>query len=159
MTKWRTAEIHIFRQWDRYFLLDVGRCEAFAIEQVDKRVLDLLIEPKSIEQAEKQLCGECPAGIISSTIDKWKRNGILVPASSITGEAPFQPFTPEYTLTLNVTHACNLGCRYCYVTGKEANGSSLLMSGNTAKKAVDFMFDQFPGMRSLRIGFFGGEPL
>jgi uncharacterized protein len=57
--------------------------------------------------------------------------------------------------TLNLTHRCNLACRYCY-SGRPTNRD---MSLETAQRCVDFAFAMTgPGQR-IDFGFFGGEPL
>jgi uncharacterized protein len=56
--------------------------------------------------------------------------------------------------TLAVTQRCDLACDYCYI-GK--NDSVMLLS--TAKKIIDFIFENDPENEKIDIGFFGGEPL
>lgn len=57
--------------------------------------------------------------------------------------------------TLNLTHRCNLSCKYCY-SGRTFNKD---MSFATARKIVDFAMDiTTPGQR-IEFCFFGGEPL
>lgn len=57
--------------------------------------------------------------------------------------------------TLNLTHRCNLACRYCYA-GKEEQRD---MSTTTAQRAVDFVLAIAPVTSEVSIGFAGGEPL
>lgn len=56
---------------------------------------------------------------------------------------------------LNLTHRCNLACRYCYV-----HQSPLDMSWQVAKDSVDFLAknSKVNGVKPV-ICFFGGEPL
>jgi uncharacterized protein len=69
-------------------------------------------------------------------------------------------------LCLNVTHACQLRCDYCYLKhfyADEYGRAQSMMSFDTAKRAIETLFDwklidKLPDPR-LRIGFFGGEPL
>jgi uncharacterized protein len=58
-------------------------------------------------------------------------------------------------VTLNLTHRCNLRCRYCYA------GRSLRkdMTESTAKRAIDFAFSHCRTGQNLEVAFFGGEPL
>jgi uncharacterized protein len=56
--------------------------------------------------------------------------------------------------TLCITQECNLACSYCYIPKRPR-----VMSLETARDAVDFIFRQAAGMDQLEIGFFGGEPL
>jgi uncharacterized protein len=57
-------------------------------------------------------------------------------------------------VALFVTHRCNLRCRYCY-NGRAFDRS---MPWRTARRAVDFAFEQTP-RGFLLLSFFGGEPL
>jgi len=60
-------------------------------------------------------------------------------------------------VALNVAGGCNLSCDYCYL-GREPQ-SSLLMSDDTAHRAVDLLLAESFGERSVSVVFFGGEPL
>ncbi len=54
---------------------------------------------------------------------------------------------------LNITHNCNLRCKYCYA-GDKINRP---MDESTARQAVDFLADQSDD--GCIVTFFGGEPL
>ena len=61
-------------------------------------------------------------------------------------------------LVLNLTHACNLACRYCFVKSDKSDRSDLsdpsdIMSPATAREALRLL------RGDLDICFFGGEPL
>lgn len=56
--------------------------------------------------------------------------------------------------TVSITQQCNLRCSYCYI---DKNNS--VLSQETAKKIVDFIFSNTPTEEKINIGFFGGEPL
>lgn len=56
-------------------------------------------------------------------------------------------------LTLVLTHACNLGCSYCYAGKKDAR----TMPETTARRAIDWAMERCGG--ELLLGWFGGEPL
>lgn len=62
-------------------------------------------------------------------------------------------------MCLNVAHACNLSCKYCFADeglyfGKKAE----LMSLSVGKKALDFLIASSGNRRNLEVDFFGGEP-
>lgn len=60
-------------------------------------------------------------------------------------------------LTLVVTSACNLKCKYCFADYVH-NGSHETMSLTVFKDAIDFMLSKYPkGINNITI--FGGEPL
>jgi len=58
-------------------------------------------------------------------------------------------------LTLVLTHACNLGCPYCYM-GKKFGRR---MPEAIAEKALAWTFDRLQPDDELQVGYFGGEPL
>lgn len=66
-------------------------------------------------------------------------------------------------MTLQLTQQCNFRCKYC-VYSEEANArqrshSDGTMSFETAKKAVDFLWEHSVDSERVSIGFYGGEPL
>jgi uncharacterized protein len=68
-------------------------------------------------------------------------------------------------VNVNVTHACNLRCTYCYGDseicpsgiGPAYAGPTQTMSLPTARRLVDFLVRE--GSKQVHISFFGGEPL
>lgn len=65
-------------------------------------------------------------------------------------------------LTLQVTQACNLRCKYCAYSdnnGMERKHTAKNMAWYTAKKALDFFHTHSIDSRFITIGFYGGEPL
>jgi len=78
----------------------------------------------------------------------------------------------KYELTalcMNVSHACNMSCAYCFAGKGEYGGgeggsnkgvpSANLMNLETAKRAIDFLVEQSGNKSNLDVDFFGGEPL
>lgn len=62
----------------------------------------------------------------------------------------------RFSPTICVTHNCNLDCVYCYQEHDTDNRMSL----DTAKKCIDWIFDNVPDdMSGVEIGFIGGEPM
>lgn len=53
-----------------------------------------------------------------------------------------------------ITQNCNLSCSYCFISKK-----NITMDLATARKTIDFIFNQTPPNERIDIGFFGGEPL
>ena len=60
-------------------------------------------------------------------------------------------------IRLNISNACNMACRYCYIDPENSGH----MSWQTAKKALTLFFDLQKKYRKKesQIRFFGGEPL
>ena len=63
-------------------------------------------------------------------------------------------------LTIQVTQACNLRCRYCPYSGGYNNRkhSNQKMSLDMAKKGINFLWEHSIDCEEVNIGFYGGEP-
>ncbi len=62
-------------------------------------------------------------------------------------------------ICLNIAHACNMKCRYCFASADGSWADPGLMSPHTGKRAVDFLIEHSGDNRNLEVDFFGGEPL
>lgn len=62
-------------------------------------------------------------------------------------------------IVLELSNDCNLNCIYCYGSGGCYGRKRELMSTTTAKKAIDFLFNNCGRVKYPHITFFGGEPL
>lgn len=63
------------------------------------------------------------------------------------------------SICLNVSHDCNLGCRYCFAGKGHFGGPRALMSYEVGCRAIDFLLESSAGRRHCELDFFGGEPL
>ena len=99
----------------------------------------------------------------------WRRLARLRESpGEIPGLAPVlegQPDSPRQeeslapkNLILQVSHACNLRCRYCSADFGRYGGSFRSMSPQTAARAIDFLFESSDAA-DLAVTYFGGEPL
>src|SRR5699024_10778466 len=63
---------------------------------------------------------------------------------------------PRFSPTNCLTHNCNLDCVYCY----QQHDTNMRMEFATARKCIDWIFDNIPDdMEGVEIGFIGGELL
>ncbi|MDR2606368.1 MAG: thioether cross-link-forming SCIFF peptide maturase [Oscillospiraceae bacterium] len=93
-----------------------------------------------------------------SEVDELVTQGKLFSAPiDLTPPIEDTPVPAVKALCLNVSHACNLRCTYCFA-GK-TNGDGELMSFQTGKAALDFLIANSADRRNLEVDFFGGEPL
>ena len=73
----------------------------------------------------------------------------------------FRKFNEEKSrrrsLSLIVTHRCNVNCSYCYEKTYERDNGH--MNINVAKDAISYYMERDDGYEKLSIEFFGGEPL
>lgn len=64
-------------------------------------------------------------------------------------------------IQLQVTRNCNFNCRYCVYTKQSEIGrkhEDTNMTWDTAKSAIDFLFDHSTDTNEIFINFYGGEP-
>ncbi|MCF8061922.1 MAG: radical SAM protein [Deltaproteobacteria bacterium] len=64
----------------------------------------------------------------------------------------------RFSLSLHLVHGCNLACPYCNVQQGTYGEPESLMSPETALAGVELLREQ-AGDRSMRLVFYGGEPL
>lgn len=66
-------------------------------------------------------------------------------------------------MTLQLTQQCNFRCKYCVysedVNKRQRSHSDEIMSFETARRAIDFLWEHSVDSENVAIGFYGGEPL
>ncbi|MEU8926710.1 radical SAM protein [Kitasatospora sp. NPDC048545] len=63
-------------------------------------------------------------------------------------------------ITLNVAHDCNMACPYCFAKqGLYGGRERKLMDEESARRSVDWLFDQAGEKPEVYLRFLGGEPL
>ncbi len=73
---------------------------------------------------------------------------------------PSSPDAPRLkALCLNVSHDCDLACRYCFAGRGSFGGRRSLMTAEVGRAAVDFLLAHAGDVPVCEIDFFGGEPL
>ena len=66
---------------------------------------------------------------------------------------------PIKAMCLNVSHDCNLRCKYCFASTGDFGTGRTIMTPETARKAIDFIIQKSQNRHNIEIDFFGGEPL
>jgi uncharacterized protein len=87
------------------------------------------------------------------------RSGQLYSKDEYEKFASLMKNAPIKSLCLNVSHDCNLRCRYCFAEQGDFGGQRMLMPFSVAKNAIDFLVAHSGTRRNLEVDFFGGEPL
>lgn len=161
-----TFELHEFpRLYDSRsqtnFLFDVTTSRLLALHDTVLEAL-ALIQTCDRETATAKLQGmgldkeraESAIGLIDGLVQSRK----LWPKSGATKAKAPDNFLVGF-LNLNLAHACNLKCKYCFASqgSYSSYGGTGLMPWNVAKAAVDFLATQ--KLKKYEIGLFGGEPL
>ena len=115
----------------------------------------LLVVPHSrIFGVEKRFTAALARG------ESWAVDLVKELTHEVGSEQPLDqvPLTTPQSISLNVSHTCNLGCSYCYAgRGGFGGKQSSSMSWDVARAAVDRLF-ALAERGPITIGFLGGEP-
>lgn len=103
------------------------------------------------------LSSQFPGEVIAGNIKFLHQAGLFSNPKDTPFTTPTNP--PLDTLDLQVSHKCNLGCKYCYAEGGNFGVQEKMMSCETAREIIDFFVDQTDGSQKLCVSFDGGEPL
>lgn len=152
--------MHFFTVSDRHYCFDQLSGTCYKIDDVSEAALrawvdsDRKMSPKDIEYCLVK-------GGFSGKEAKEAAADIEEYASTNSRCLLVEQATPRRLrgLELHVSHACNLGCGYCFA-GKGSYGSpSTMMTEKVAYSAIDNLVNQADPSDELNIVFFGGEPL
>lgn len=163
----------LFKIENHDFLFDGGNG---TLCKIDPIITDILSFAPKYDLKDKNDCSE----IIQILKGRYKKEDLLKAIASIiesnkkgliadTGKL-YELFDREFTsqemnsfkgnLWLNVTHSCNLSCKYCFEQSGAYNPNEQSMSIETAKKCIDYWYERINKNQNIYdIVFFGGEPL
>jgi len=139
---------HNFRLMDDYSLL--FHVPSTALYEINKEDINLI---KGLESKEKL----DPSDINEETLDSLKRLNII--GNQEDSEYVEVKNFPANTLILNISTGCNLSCTYCYKADLTTLQNSGDMSFETAKEAIQNLYDNSSIHEVYTITYFGGEPL
>ena len=157
--------VHTFEALGCYIAVDVN---SGAVHVLDKMMYDLLreVEGPMGEQCPQELKDKLSQYPAQELDECWgellelQNQGLLFenddyvnPAMAVIKNAPVK------ALCLNVSHDCNLRCKYCFASTGDFGLGRKTMSVETAKKAIDFVIKRSGIRHNIEVDFFGGEPL
>lgn len=162
-------EFHPFEAGGETFVYLVPSAAVFHLDAPSRAVLRALDAGPADERGlVASLDGAHDAAEVRGSIAELLRVQAIGPASAPRETVPRvlpQVGFPLTTMVLNVTNKCNLACTYCYEYGEDkivdtaCDPAPAYMSEETARKSVDFMFDQSGALPVAHLTFFGGETL
>lgn len=154
--------IHKFKQGGKCFVLDVN---TGAVHIVDELVYDLVDYNKlrSKEELVADFGAKYGADVVEEAYEELQElvaEGILYTEDQYEDIAHSSMDDRDYikAVCLNIIHACNLRCKYCFADEGEYNGHKGKMSLETAKKAIDYVVKRSGPRKNIEIDLFGGEP-
>ena len=154
--------IHKFKQGGKCFVLDVN---TGAVHIVDELVYDLADDNRlrSKEELVADFGAKYGADVVEEAYEELQElvaEGILYTEDQYEDIAHSSMDDRDYikAVCLNIIHACNLRCKYCFADEGEYNGHKGKMSLETAKKAIDYVVKRSGPRKNIEIDLFGGEP-
>ena len=158
--------VHQFKNNGYNIVLDV--CSG-SVHVVDDLVYDIIevFEGRSKEKVAAKLKEEGKEYKEEDIYSAYDDVQSLVDAEQLFTEDIFQTEILDFkkrktvvkALCLNVSHDCNLACKYCFAGQGEYHGDRALMSYEVGKQALDFLVANSGSRKNLEVDFFGGEPL
>ena len=157
--------VHTFEALGCYIAVDVN---SGAVHVLDKMMYDLLREvdgpmgercPAELKDKLSQYpaaeLDECWAELLNLQNQGllFEKDDYVNPNMAVIRNAPVK------ALCLNVSHDCNLRCKYCFASTGDFGMGRKTMTLETAKKAIDFVVKRSGVRRNIEVDFFGGEPL
>lgn len=155
------ANIHLYRWKELNIVLDVNSGAIHVLDEMACDFINSLIK----HQGDFYLAAEeCSANYPPSEVrDVAGEIMALYEAGELfAGEEEISldlSALPLKALCLNVAHACNMKCGYCFAQQGDFGMKPSLMSYDVGKKAFDFLIHHSRQVKNLEVDFFGGEPL
>ncbi len=145
--------LYRFREFGREIVYNIESNRASFINQLESELLDYFQKERDIKKCINILQNSRGYDLqeINLALNNLNNENILT-----FPDIPYRDFSRIYTLSLNLTHQCNLRCKYCYID--KSDSFSSCMDEKTAKDAVEFILS-FKDLQGLGISFYGGEPL
>ena len=111
--------------------------------------------PTHLRDELETLCGDAAGGFATDSHE-------LAPIAAALRDCAGPRWVPASRTTLrkvslNVTNACNMACRYCYANEGEYGSPQGMMTQEVARRSVERLFGHFEAIGAVQ--FFGGEPL
>lgn len=157
MSKSKQLEIHKFKVKDKNYVIDVPTSICFEADDLAYEILGYF-PTFTTEEIVSKLASKYPKQVVLETIgelEKLQKEGLLWEDKQVAEELPEE----IGNITLHISHACNLRCKYCFAGQGSYGGEKENMSKDIAKKSVNFLMEQSGQRKEIGIVFFGGEPL
>ncbi|MDR2530071.1 MAG: thioether cross-link-forming SCIFF peptide maturase [Oscillospiraceae bacterium] len=153
---------HIYKFGERNVVLDCNSGAIHACNDVASSIIALRERHdahRTLTLTLEQFPGADPSELaeILAEVESLAASGLLyAPEPDAVKLAPDGSGVVK-ALCLNVSHACNLTCEYCFA--HQATDEDSLMSVDVGVAAIDFLIRNSGTRRNLEVDFFGGEPL
>lgn len=157
----QNGQIHRFQVNGSRLVLDVN---SGSLHEVDELMWDLLglypdqVTEEALAELGRRYSPEAVAEAQAEVAELIERGWLYSPPADWAPSLP-GPDDPLRAICLNIAHACNLRCTYCFADEGAYGGRVSLMSAEVARKAVDLLIKMSKQRPVCEVDFFGGEPL
>jgi uncharacterized protein len=151
--------IKLFKTFNKYYFYDVNLDHS---TEISKDLFEIL------ENRNGEIDVNSDSQVLYEEIENLKKQGYLGKCEIEEIEHPLTFSVEDYIqrklnfIVLQLTHNCNLRCRYCAYT-ENVKGirthSKDRMSFETVEKALKLLKENSIDSKKITIGFYGGEPL
>jgi uncharacterized protein len=155
------AHIHAFRWKDQNIVLDVNSGAIHVLDEVAWQLLGKIMEYRGdINQAREYCCQHfLPEEVdeaLSDFMTAYQEESLFTEADDM--QIDFSGLMIK-AVCLNIAHACNMKCKYCFASQGDFGLKPSLMTLETGKQSLDFVIEKSGGIKNIEVDFFGGEPL
>jgi uncharacterized protein len=154
LTTKKLIESYKFEHNGRKILLDVKNSNYFEIDDDVDKVVDLLQWREHADLTS----GSSPEQI-GRALNDLEENGFLLETEQESIPSAQPTGVNVLNAVINISHDCNLRCRYCFASTGHYAGPREFMSEEVACKAMEWFVQQSGSSKELNMSFFGGEPL
>lgn len=151
--------IHLFQTLEHEYLYEVNKNSYTSISpELYSYLKNILKGDSAIETTE----------LVKAEMEALRNKGYLSSHRVSRIEHPVTENLDDYisrklkTMTIQLTHDCNLRCSYCPYTSNDGSyrlHEKKYINYDTIKKALEILRDHSVDSESVTIGFYGGEPL
>lgn len=155
------ANIHLYRWKELNILLDVNSGAIHVLDEMACDFINCLMKQQgdfylAAEDCSLRYSSPEVMEVATELMALYEAGEIFTPEEELSLDLSILPLK---ALCLNVAHACNMKCRYCFAQQGDFGLKPALMSFDVGKQAFDFLIHNSGRVRNLEVDFFGGEPL
>lgn len=155
------ANIHLYRFQDLNIVLDVNSGAIHVLDELAAQFLHAFMHVngdfyRAVEACSARYEMDEVMEAALEIVGLWEDESLFTDPEELVLD---MADAPVKALCLNIAHACNMNCTYCFASQGDFGMKPALMSREVGHKALDFLVEQSQGIRNLEVDFFGGEPL
>ncbi|NLB18385.1 MAG: thioether cross-link-forming SCIFF peptide maturase [Syntrophomonadaceae bacterium] len=157
-----SSHLHLFHIKGHDMLLDVNSGSIHVLDEQARSFIQELIKAGGVwGMARKEFAANHEpetANEVEREIEQAYHEGSLFSSPADMLSFDYGKAVPK-SICLNIAHACNMRCRYCFAGQGSFGQAHEIMSQEIACRAVDFLLNASEDRKNLELDFFGGEPL